>query len=97
MKRISFFLFLLSTALFCYPQQPDAKTLDETAKTFIRQGDYTNAIVVYNRALQQEPQNIELLKGLAFTYYLQRDFEKALKVAKPLQKDLMQMCRASRF
>jgi tetratricopeptide (TPR) repeat protein len=84
MKRISFFLFLLSTALFCYPQQPDAKTLDETAKTFIRQGDYTNAIVVYNRALQQEPQNIELLKGLAFTYYLQRDFEKALKVAKPL-------------
>jgi len=82
MKRISFFLLSLSTVLFCYAQQPDAKTSDETAKNFIRQGDFTNAVVVYNRALQQEPQNIELLKGLAFAYYLQRDFDKALKVAK---------------
>jgi tetratricopeptide (TPR) repeat protein len=83
MKKI--FLILSFTSLhFCYAQQPDQKALEETAKTFIRQGDYTNAIVVYNRALQQEPQNLELLKGLAFSYYLQRDFDKALKAAKPL-------------
>ena len=65
-------------------QEPDAKTLDETAKSFVRQGDYTNAIVVYERALQKEPKNIELLKGLAFAYYLDRNFELALKTAKPL-------------
>ena len=84
MKKRIFFLLSIASFHFCYAQQPDAKALDETAKTFISQGDYTNAIVVYNRALQQEPQNLELLKGIAFTYYLQRDFDKALKVAKPL-------------
>lgn len=84
MKSIFFFFILSFIATCCDAQQPDSKTLDETAKSFIRQGDYNNAIVVYNRALQQEPQNLELLKGIAFTYYLQRDFEKALKAAKPL-------------
>jgi len=84
MKKIFFFLLLFATVYHCDAQQQDVKALDETAKTFIRQGDYTNAIIVYNRALQQEPQNLEMLKGLAFTYYLQRDYDKALKVAKPL-------------
>ena len=84
MKIISslFILTLLTTC--CFAQQQDAKTLDETAKTFIRQGDYTNAIVVLNRALQQEPKNIELLKDLAFSYYLDRNYEKSLAIAKPL-------------
>jgi Tfp pilus assembly protein PilF len=71
-------------ATCCFAQQQDVKTLDETAKTFIRQGDFTNALVVLNRALQQEPKNLELLKDLAFTYYLDRNFEKSLAVAKPL-------------
>lgn len=84
MKSIFSFFVLALIATSGFGQQPDTKTLDETAKTFIRQGDYTNAIIVYNRALQQEPQNLEMLKGLAFTYYLQRDYTNALKIAKPL-------------
>ena len=83
MKKTFFFLLAIITLHFCQAQE-DAKTVDENAKAFIRQGDYTNAIVVYNRALKQDPRNLELLKGLAFAYYLQRDFEDALKIAKPL-------------
>ena len=64
--------------------QEDVKTLHETARTFQRQGDYANAILVLNRALQQQPNDLDLLKELAFSYYLQRDFVKAREVAKPL-------------
>jgi tetratricopeptide (TPR) repeat protein len=39
---------------------------------------------VLNRALQQQPNDLELLKDLAFSYYLQRDFVKAREVARPL-------------
>jgi Tfp pilus assembly protein PilF len=65
-------------------QEQDVKTLHETARTFQRQGDYANAILVLNRALQQQPNDLELLKDLAFSYYLQRDFIKARDIAKPL-------------
>src|SRR5205823_8403699 len=48
------------------------------------QGDYTNAILVLNRALQQEPDNIEIMTDLAFAQYLQRDYARALETIKPL-------------
>lgn len=67
-----------------FAQQPDAKTIQETAKTFERRGDYANAIVVLTRALQQDPKNFELLKDLSFDYYLQRDYAKGLEIARPL-------------
>jgi Tfp pilus assembly protein PilF len=59
-------------------------SMHQTAKTFIRQGDYSNAIVVLNKALQSSPDNLEMKKDLAFAYYLHRDYVKALEVAKPL-------------
>jgi Tfp pilus assembly protein PilF len=65
-------------------QDPDSKTSQETAKTFTRDGDYTNAIVVLNRALQKDPKNLDLLKDLSFDYYLQRDYAKGLDIARPL-------------
>ncbi len=65
-------------------QEQDWKVLQEKAKAFTRQGDYSNAIMVLNRALEKESGNLELKKDLAFTYYLNRDYVKALEVAKPL-------------
>ena len=62
----------------------DSTSLHQTAKTFIRQGDYSNAIGVLNKALQAQPNNFEIKKDLAFAYYLHRDFVKALEIAKPL-------------
>jgi Tfp pilus assembly protein PilF len=59
-------------------------TTHQTAKTFIRQGDYSNAILVLNKALQSDPENFEIKKDLAFACYLHRDYVKALETAKPL-------------
>ncbi|HLY68313.1 MAG TPA: tetratricopeptide repeat protein [Puia sp.] len=82
MKKIIFCFLLSVISLFATAQNENAS--DETAKTYIRQGDYQNAILVLNQALQKDNQNLEMLKDLAFAYYLQRDFEKSLGIAKPL-------------
>lgn len=84
MKR---FLLLVSlfTASFCYAQQTqDVTTLHETAQTFLRQGDYENAILVLTKALQMQPNDLQLNKDLLFAYYVKRDFAKAMEIGKPL-------------
>src|SRR5215213_10424139 len=84
MHKLSIVLVCLVLGMNVVAQQDTVKTLHETARTFQRQGDYANAVLVLNRALQQQPNDLELLKDLAFSYYLQRDFVKAREVAKPL-------------
>ncbi|HMJ47794.1 MAG TPA: tetratricopeptide repeat protein [Ferruginibacter sp.] len=79
-----FFSLLLSVLAFICGAQSDPRQLHETAKTFMRQGDYANAILVLNRGLQQDPQNIEMAKDLGMSYYFQKDNSKALEVIKPL-------------
>lgn len=84
MKRLSFLFACLVIAGISFAQDQDAKTLHETARTFQRQGDYANAVLVLNRALEKQPNDLDMLKDLAFTYYLQRNYVKALEVARPL-------------
>jgi tetratricopeptide (TPR) repeat protein len=84
MQKLSFVLVCLAMVMTSFAQEQDPKTLQETARTFQRQGDYANAVLVLNRALQQKPDDLELQKDLAFSYYLWRDFKKALEAAKPL-------------
>lgn len=54
------------------------------AKAFIRQGDYNNAILVLNRAIASDNENIELKKDLAFAYYMQREFQKSIDAIRPV-------------
>ena len=61
-----------------------ASELQETARSFMQQGDYANAVLVLNRAIEMEPNNIEISKDLALDYYMKRDNNKALEVIKPL-------------
>ncbi|WEK37235.1 MAG: tetratricopeptide repeat protein [Candidatus Pseudobacter hemicellulosilyticus] len=82
MKKIVFAVGFLVAAGIAAAQE-DSKSLQETAKNFMRQGDYSNAILVLNRALQKDGDNLELKKDLAFSYYLHRDYVRALEVAKP--------------
>ena len=82
MQRLVVFILTLAIVSFSFAQ--DTKQLFETARTFQRQGDYPNAIIVLSRALEQQPNDLQLLKELAFTYYLQRDFVKAKQTALPL-------------
>ena len=83
MKKFFFSLLIIFGFLTTSIAQ-DVKTLHETAKTYLRDGDYQNAIIVLNRALDVEPNNIELLKDLLFANYLKRDFAKAIEIGKPL-------------
>jgi tetratricopeptide (TPR) repeat protein len=50
----------------------------------MRQGDYSNASLVLTRALQQDPQNLEISKDLALDYLLQKEFTKGIDIVKPL-------------
>jgi len=84
MKKISVIVFILAVSLHSMAQTPDAKQLHENAKAFMRQGDYSNAILVLNRGLQLEPQNIEMSKDLAMNYFFQKDNVKALEIIKPV-------------
>ena len=63
----------------------DVKTVQETAKNYMKQGDYSNAVLVLNRGLQTNTDNLELQKDLAFAYYLNRDYSHGIEVARKFQ------------
>ncbi|HVI43502.1 MAG TPA: tetratricopeptide repeat protein [Chitinophaga sp.] len=62
----------------------DAKDLYNTATNFMRSGDYSNAVLVLNQALQLDPDNFEYRKQLGFTFYLKGDLIKAKSIIEPL-------------
>ncbi|WP_346316523.1 tetratricopeptide repeat protein [Chitinophaga sp. YIM B06452] len=62
----------------------DNSELQSTARTFLRSGDYANAILVLNQAIQSAPDDLELRKDLAFAYYLKGDYNRAYTVVSPL-------------
>lgn len=82
MKKLSIALILLLGGSIA--QSQDAKELHETARTFMRQGDHANAILVLNRGLLQDPRNIAIAKDLAMSYYFQRDNTKAVETINPI-------------
>jgi tetratricopeptide (TPR) repeat protein len=83
MKKIILPILLCISTAFATAQTQTTAELQETAKAFIRQGDYANAILVLNRAAQQEPQNTAVAKDLALSYYFQNDNDKAIAAIKP--------------
>jgi tetratricopeptide (TPR) repeat protein len=82
MSYIKALLIVFSLCSMAYAQ--DAKQMHETAKAFMKQGDYSNAILVLTRATELEPGNIAFTKDLALSYYFHNDYNKALEVIKPL-------------
>src|ERR1035437_5929610 len=84
MKQLLVFSFFIISSCFAFTQEQDAKKLYATAKDFMKQGDYENATLVLNNALKQEPDNIDMLKDMAFLSYLKRDFGKSIEVGKTL-------------
>ncbi|WP_165798502.1 tetratricopeptide repeat protein [Chitinophaga costaii] len=75
-------LLLLTHAVMA--QSQDASELFNTAHSFLVGGDYNNAILVLNQALQQEPDNLQFKKELGFAYYLKGDMSKARSIIDPL-------------
>ena len=75
----------LTACLLCgvvSAQTPSVKQLQANARVLMQQGDFDNAVVVLLKARQQDPLNTELLKDLAFTYYLQRNFSRSIETGK---------------
>lgn len=79
MKKIVLLSFCYLFSVAAIAQTQSAAQLHETARSFIKQGDYANAILVLNRARQQEPNNIPVVKDLAMSYYYQNDNAKAVE------------------
>jgi len=77
MKKFSSLLLALSIGI-CSIAQPGGDSRLETARAFMRSGDYDNAIVVLKRALEEDKNSLELQKELVMSYYLKRDFESAV-------------------
>ena len=54
--------------------------LFNTARTFIKTGDYSNAVLVLNQAVQADPNNLEYLQELAYAEYLRQDYDHAFSL-----------------
>ena len=80
MKHIVF-LFILFTGYSCVAQ--DASPQLDIAMTFMRQGDYANAILVLKNAHEETPADLSIAKNLALCYYYQNDNKKGLQTIKP--------------
>ncbi len=81
MKLVST-VFLLTA--FFLQGLAQADSVHQKGREYMRTGDWKNALFMFNRALQAQPGNIDLLKDIAYTYYLQKDFAKALETIKPV-------------
>ncbi len=75
-------LFLLSFALHLSFAQSDANTLHDKARILMQQGDFDNALLTLDSALQLQPGDIEILKDISYTNYLNRDYAKAIETGK---------------
>lgn len=82
MQRILIILFCMATMLAAKAQT--AGDLQETARNFMRQGDFTNAIVVLTRASNMDASNVALKKELGLAYYYNKQNDKAIEIIKPL-------------
>lgn len=84
---MKYFLSLLFFSCF-FLVQAQEQSGQETARAFMKSGDWDNAILVLNRALQAEPANLDLQKDLILSYYYKRDYAQALeKVKTALDRD----------
>lgn len=90
MRKLALLAFLLGATIQLTAQNTDAglsgKDLYENARTYLQKGDYANAIMVYNQAIQVEPKNLIYRRELAHAYFLQGDMTHAEAMVKPLLK-----------
>ena len=78
------FSFLICFLALNLSAQDDVQKLLETARTFTRQGDYTNAILVLNRAAALKPGDLGIEKDIAYNQYLAGNLDQAAVLAKQL-------------
>ena len=83
MKLIRIAIFIGS--LFFSVQFSNAQSateLQERARSFMQQNDFNNASLLLKRASIADPNNIEITKDLALSFYFQKQYDKGLEVIK---------------
>jgi tetratricopeptide (TPR) repeat protein len=78
------FTILLMASLSVQGQEQTSALLQETARTLLQKGDFDNAVIMLDRAKQQDPNNVEIMRDLSYVNYLKRDFAKAIEAGKEL-------------
>lgn len=88
MKKAFLLIAIAVASLSAVAQTQSVEQLQSTARSFIKQGDYANAILVLKRALEQAPANSTLIKELAMSYYYNKDNPMAMEtINKIVDKD----------
>ncbi len=82
MKKLSLILIALCCQTLVFAQ--DVKQLQANARDFMHKGDYSNAILILNRALVMQPKNLEIAKDLALNYYYSKDYKRAIETLDPV-------------
>lgn len=92
MKKLIIILFAVCCQFILLAQ--DAKQLQENARIYMHKGDYPNAILILNRALIMQPDNLEIAKDLGLNYYYSQNYKKAIEVLTGLfdRKDVDDQC-----
>jgi tetratricopeptide (TPR) repeat protein len=78
------FLFLLFSFSFAVSAQDDPKTMHQTARNFMAQADWDNAINVLNRLMVIDKNNLDYNKDLIQCYYYKKEFDKAIEGVKAI-------------
>lgn len=82
MKKLILIFIVVCSQTLAFAQ--DAKELYNNARDFMHKGDFPNAILILNRALALQPNNLEIAKDLGLNYYYLKNYKQALEVLNPL-------------
>lgn len=83
MRKI--FLALALVASF-HANAQDVEKLLESARTFSRQGDFDNALLILNKAAQLKPGDLSIQKELAYMYYRAGNYKEGIPAAQALSE-----------
>ena len=61
---------------------PGAKLTLSDAEKLVQAGDYDSAKSILHTLIEEEPENIDILNGLAFVYLVERNFDESIKYIK---------------
>ncbi|MFN8207010.1 MAG: tetratricopeptide repeat protein [Bacteroidales bacterium] len=85
MKRLLTFILLASTSIGCVIAQPGGSAVDSLVNAGITKHSldlYTDAILLFKKALSINPSCSRAASELAYTFFTVKDYEKAIKYAR---------------
>ncbi len=84
MKRLILVTLVCVTIFNSRGVAQSVTALQATAKNFMKQGDFANAILILNRCIEREPANTSVGKDLAMSYFYSQNNIKALETINPV-------------